>query len=79
MVFTMIVSRFGKSRCLLKSLVPLPRQPNLIKTLPKGVISKLMIQTREPIPTYTPSILEAHYGHGISNMVYMPQIFHFPD
>ena len=54
MAFRMIVSRFEKSHCLLKSSVPLPCQPNLIKTLPTGVISKLMIQTREPIPTYTP-------------------------
>ena len=52
MAFTMIVSRFEKGHCLLKSSVPLPWQPNLIKTLPTGVISKLMIQTRKPIPTY---------------------------
>ena len=40
MAFTVIVSRFEKSHCLLKSSVPLPWQPNLIKTLPTGVISK---------------------------------------
>ena len=53
MAFMMIISRFEKSRCLLKSSVSLPWQPNLIKTLLTGAIRKLMIQTREPIPTYT--------------------------
>ena len=53
MAFTMI-SWFEKSHCPLKSSVPLPQQPNLIKTLPTGGISKFMIQTRETIPTYTP-------------------------
>ena len=53
MAFTMIVSRFEKSHCLLKSSVPLPWQLNLIKTLATGAISKLTIQTRKPIPTYT--------------------------
>ena len=59
-----------KSRCLLKSLVPLPRQPNLIKTLPTGVIGKLLIQTRGPIPTYIllnpVSLLWSwHFKHGV--------------
>ena len=42
-----------KSHCLLKSSVPLLWQLNLIKTLATGAISKLTIQRREPIPTYT--------------------------
>ena len=54
MAFTMI-STFEKSHCLLKSSVPLPPQLNLIKT---GAISKLMIQTRQPIPIYTPQPCE---------------------
>ena len=53
MAFTMMVSRFEKSYCLRKSSVPLLWKPNLMKTFPTGEISKLMIQTREPIPTYT--------------------------
>ena len=53
MAFMMIASRFEKSHCLLKSSVPSPWQPNLIKTLATGAISKLTIQTSEPIPTYT--------------------------
>ena len=53
MAFTMIVSRFEKSHCLLKSSVPIPERLNLIKTLATGAICKLTIQTREPIPTYT--------------------------
>ena len=48
-----IVDRFEKNHCQLKFSVPLPWQPNLIKTLATGVITKLMIQTRGPIPTYT--------------------------
>ena len=51
MAFMMTVSRFKKKN--LKSSVPLPSQPNLVKTLAAGAISKLTIQTREPIPTYT--------------------------
>ena len=78
-LFTMIVSKFEKSHSLLKSSVPLPWQPNLIKTLPTGAISKLIIQTREPIPTPPPSIPLANYGHSISNVVNMPQVFHFPE
>ena len=78
MAFTMIVSWFEKSHCLRKSLAPSPRWPNLIKTLPIGTISKLMIQSREPIPTYILLNLLAYYGHGISNMVYMLRTFHFP-
>ena len=54
MAFTMIVSQVEKSNCLLKSSVPFPQQPNLIKTSPTGAIIKLVIQTREPIPTNTP-------------------------
>ena len=54
MAFTVIASWFEKSHCLLKSSVPLSRQPNLIKTLLTGAISKLMIPTGEPIPTCTP-------------------------
>ena len=30
-------------------------------------------------PHTSSSILLAYHGHGISNMVYMPQVFHFPD
>ena len=71
MAFTVIVSRFKKSHSLLKFLVPLPWQPNLIKTLATRAISKLMIQTKEPIPTYTSSVLFTYYGHDISNMVYV--------
>ena len=67
-LFTVIVSRFVKSHCLLKSSVPFPLQPNLIKILAAGEISKLMVQTREPIPTYTlhpVSLLWAwHFKHG---------------
>ena len=70
MAFTMIASRFEKNPCLLKSSVPLPWQPNLIKTLPTGVISKLLIQTRGPIPTYIllnpVSLLWSwHFKHGV--------------
>ena len=33
---------------------------------------------QESLFPYTPSsILLAYYGHGMSNMVYMPQIFHY--
>ena len=72
MAFTMIVSRFEKNHCLLKSSVLLTWEPNLIKTLATGAISKLTIQTREPIFPNTPSsILFAYYGHDISNMVYV--------
>ena len=73
MAFTMI-SWFEKSHCLLKSSVLFPQEPNLIKTLPTGAISKLMIQTRETIPTYTP-LNPVSLLHG----VYMRQIFPFPD
>ena len=51
MAFTVIVSKFEKSHCLLKSSVFLPWQPNFIKALPTGTISKSMKQTREPIFT----------------------------
>ena len=69
MAFTMI-STFEKSHCSLKSSVPLPSQLNLIKTLPTGAISKLMIQTRQPIPIYTllnpVSLLWTwHFKHGV--------------
>ena len=69
-VFTMIVSRFEKSCCPLKSSAPLSWQPNLVKTLPTGAISKLMIQTREAIPKYTlldpVSLLWTwHFKHGV--------------
>ena len=50
---TMKVSKFEKSHCPLKSSVPLPWKPNLIKTLPTEAISRLMIQKRGPVPTYT--------------------------
>ena len=67
-LFTVIVSRFVKSHCLLKSSVPLLRQPNFIKILATGEISKLMVQTREPIPAYTlhpVNLLWAwHFKHG---------------
>ena len=51
MAYKMIVPRFEKSHCLLKSSVPLPWQPSLITTLSTGVINKLLIQTSGPIPT----------------------------
>ena len=70
---------YEKSLCLLKFLAPLPWQPNLIKTLVTGAISKLMIQTSKPIPTYTLLNPVTYFEHGILNVVYMPQIFHFPD
>ena len=54
MAFTMIVLRVKKIHCLLKSSASLAQQPNLIKTLRTGAISKLMIPTKESIPTYTP-------------------------
>ena len=54
MAFTMTVSKFEKSHCLLKSSLSLPRQPNLIKTLATGAISKLMTQTRESNPFINP-------------------------
>ena len=41
-LFTMIISRFEKSHCSPKSLVPLPLKPNFIKTLATGGISKSM-------------------------------------
>ena len=66
-----------KSHCLLESSVPLPWQPNLIKTLATGAFRKLMIQAREPIPHTLSLILLAYHRYGISNMVYMLQIFHF--
>ena len=72
--FTMIVFRVEKRHCLLKSSVPLPWQPNLIKTLATGAISKLMIPTRKPIPTYTPSILLAYYIPLLDKHVF---VFHF--
>ena len=60
--FTMIVSRFEKSHCLLKSSVPLPSNR-----------SNKQIHDTDKRPS---SILLAFYGHVISNMAYMPQIFH---
>ena len=62
MAFMMIVSKFEKSHCLLKS--------NLIKTLATGAISKLTIQRREPIPTYTlldpvHLLWTQHYKHNV--------------
>ena len=76
---TSMEKKLKKSHCLLKSSVPLPWQPNLINTLPKAVISKLLIQTRGPILTYTVvnpvSLLWTwHFKHG----VYMQKVFHFP-
>ena len=71
MAFTMIVSRLEKSNCLLKSSVPKPWQVSLIKTLATAwAISKLTVQTGEPIPTYTllnPVCLlwTWHFKHGI--------------
>ena len=70
MAFTMIVSRFGKSHCPLKFSAPLPWQPNIIKTLATGAISKLMIQTIELTTTYTllnPVTLLWiwHFKHGV--------------
>ena len=45
---------------------------------PQGNIANRRGQ--ESLFPYTPfSILLAYYGHGMSNMVYMPQIFHSPD
>ena len=57
---------------ILKPLVPLPWQPNLIKRLATGMIRKLTIQTREPIPTNTlrdPQF--TYHEHDVSNMVYV--------
>ena len=73
----MIVSRFEKSYCLLNSSVPLSWQPNLIKRLPTGATSKLMIQTREPIPKYTllnpVSLLWTwHFKHDICHKFSIP-------
>ena len=70
MAFMMIVSKFEKSHCLLKSSVPLPWQPNLVKTLATRAISKLTIRTREPIPTYTllnpvGLLWTWHFKHGV--------------
>ena len=78
MAFMMIVSGFEKSHCLRKSSVSLLWQPNLITTLPTGVISKLMIETREPIPTYTllnpvRLLWTWHFKHGV-----YPTKFPFP-
>ena len=71
MAFMMIVSRFEKSHSLIKILssFALTAQPHQ-KTLATGAISKLMIQTREPIPTCTllnpVSILWTwHFKHGV--------------
>ena len=68
----MIVSRFEKSQSLpykILSSFALTAQPHQ-KTLATGAISKLMIQTREPIPTCTllnpVSILWTwHFKHGV--------------
>ena len=38
-----------------------------------------MIQSSKPIPTYTLLNPVTYSEHGIPNIVYMPQIFHFPD
>ena len=70
MAFTMKVSRFEKSHCLLKSSIPLSIQPNFIEILSLGAIGKLMIQTRDPIPTYPRlnpvSLLWTwHFKHGV--------------
>ena len=70
MAFTMIVSRFGKSHWLLKFLVPLPWQPNPVKTSATEAISKLTIQIREPIPTYARLnplhlLWRWHFRHGV--------------
>ena len=64
-------SRTGTGRWCKKVCVAfLPWQPDLIKTLPTGAISRLMIRTREPIPTYTllnpVSLLRTwHFKHGV--------------
>ena len=60
MAFMMIVSRFEKKSLLTKILSPFPA----------GVISKLLIQTRGPIPTYIllnpVSLLWSwHFKHGV--------------
>ena len=75
----MIVSRFEKKSLPTKILssFALLAQPH--QNIANRVISKLLIQTRGPIPTYILLNLLAYYGHSISNMVYMPQVFHFPD
>ena len=52
MAFTMKVSRFEKKSLPIKSSIPLSIQPNFIEILSLGAIGKLMIQTRDPIPTY---------------------------
>ena len=57
------------------------------KSLPIKILSSFAltaqphqnITNRSLFPHTPSSILLAYYGHGISNMVYMPQIFHFPD
>ena len=38
-----------------------------------------MIQSSKPIPTYTLLNPVTYSEHGIPNIVYMPQIFHFSD
>ena len=69
--FMLIVSKFEKRRCLPKSSFPLLCQSNFIKRLATGAIILF--------PHTPSSILSAYYGHSISNVVYMPQIFNFPD
>ena len=70
MAFVMIVSRFEKKSLPTKILSSFTLLANLIKTLPTGVISKVFIQTRGPIPTYIllnpVSLLWSwHFKHGV--------------
>ena len=69
MAFTMIVSGFVKKSLPAKILSSFALTA-LIKTLPTGVISKLLIRTRGPIPTYIllnpVSLLWSwHFKHGV--------------
>ena len=48
-------------------------------TQPHQNIDEQINDWQESLFPHTPSsILLAYYGHGISNMVHMPQIFHLP-
>ena len=76
MAFRMMVSRFEKSHCMptkILSSFALTAQPH------QNIAKRSDTDKRDHSHTPPPSILLAYYGHGISNMVYMPQIFHFPD
>ena len=78
MALRMMVSRFEKSHRMsakILSSFALTAQPhqNIVN---RSDTDKRAYSHPSPPP---PSILLAYYGHGISNMMYMPQIFHFPD